>query len=229
MKKATAPAPPLFEGEPADRLKALQQALASAAASGGHPPPSLVAVTKTFSADAIRPFLEAGHRLFGENRVQEAAAKWPPLLEAFPGTRLHLVGQLQSNKAAEAVALFDAIHSLDRPSLVAALARACQRLGRQPILLVQVNIGAEPQKGGVAIAGLPALLETASAAGLAVSGIMAVPPADAEPAPFFALTARLAHRHGLPLISMGMSGDWPIAAALGATHVRIGSALLGSR
>jgi hypothetical protein len=229
MKKATAPAPPPLSGTPAERLQALGQGLAAAASAGGHRPPELVAVTKTFAADVIRPFLDAGHRLFGENRVQEAAAKWPSLLEAFPGTRLHLVGQLQSNKAADAVALFDAIHSLDRPSLVTALARACDRAGRQPTLFVQVNIGAEPQKGGVAIDALPALLEAAAAAGLAISGLMAVPPAGSEPAPYFALAARLARRHGLPLLSMGMSGDWPVAAALGATHVRVGSALIGAR
>jgi hypothetical protein len=229
MKKATAPEPPAPEGSAAERLRALGAGLAAAAAAGGHPPPALVAVSKTFPADAIRPFLEAGHRLFGENRVQEAAEKWPPLLAAFPGTRLHLVGQLQSNKAADAVALFDAIHSLDRPSLVTALARACDRAGRQPQLFVQVNIGEEPQKGGVPIEGLPALLDQSEAAGLAVSGLMAVPPAGAEPSPYFALLAKLARRHGLPGLSMGMSGDWPVAAALGATHVRVGSALMGER
>jgi pyridoxal phosphate enzyme (YggS family) len=229
MKKATAPAPPLLEGTPAERLRTLNAGLAEAAASGGHPPPKLVAVSKTFEAAAIRPFLEAGHRMFGENRVQEAFAKWPALRDAFPDVELHLVGQLQSNKAADAVRLFDAIHSLDRPSLVKALARACEAAGHQPTLFVQVNIGMERQKGGVAIDALPALLADAGQAGLAVSGLMAVPPAGVEPSPYFALLAKLAKRHGLCGISMGMSGDWPVAAALGATHVRVGSALMGVR
>lgn len=229
MKKATAPAPPALEGRPGERLVALNRELAAAAARGGHEPPTLVAVAKTFPAEAVLPFLEAGHRVFGENRVQEAQAKWPALRAAFPDLALHLVGQLQSNKAEAAVALFDAIHSLDRPSLVAALARACARAGRQPLLFVQVNIGEEPQKGGVSIAGLPALLAEAAAAGLAVSGLMAVPPAEREPAPYFALLAKLARRHGLGGLSMGMSGDRDVAAALGATHVRVGSALFGNR
>jgi hypothetical protein len=229
MKKATAPAALQPEGSPAERLVALQASLAAAAREGGHAAPRLVAVSKTFGAEAIRPLIAAGQRLFGENRVQEAQAKWPALMAETPGISLHLVGQLQSNKAPEAVQLFDAIHSLDRPSLVAALARAIGATGRQPILFVQVNIGAEPQKGGVAIEALPALLGEAKAAGLGVSGLMAVPPADRDPAPFFALLAKLAARHGLAGLSMGMSGDHDIAARLGATHVRIGSALFGQR
>lgn len=229
MKKATAPAPPALEGSPAERLAALGRELAAAAARGGHAPPAIVAVAKTVPAGRVRPFLAAGHRLFGENRVQEAEAKWPALKAEWPDVALHLVGRLQSNKAAAAVALFDAIHSLDRPSLVTALARACAKAGRQPQLFVQVNIGEEPQKGGVAIDGLPGLLAEARGAGLRVDGLMGIPPADREPAPYLALLADLARRHGLPLLSMGMSGDRDIAAALGATHVRIGTALFGDR
>ncbi len=229
MKKATAPQPPALEGPPAARLAALREELAAAAARGGHPPPTIVAVAKTIPAEAIRPFLAAGHRVFGENRVQEAEAKWPALKAEWPDVELHLVGRLQSNKAAAAVALFDAIHALDRSSLVAALATAVRKAGRQPRLFAQVNIGDEPQKGGVAIAGLPDLLAEARAAGLQVEGLMCVPPADREPAPYLALLAELARRHGLPLLSMGMTGDRDIAAALGATHVRIGTALFGPR
>ena len=197
--------------------------------AGRRDTPLLVAISKTFNAEAIRPLIAAGQRHFGENRVQEAAAKWPELQAETPGLTLHLVGQLQSNKAAEAVALFDVIHTLDRSSLVTALARACQAAGRQPRLLMQVNIGDEPQKGGCAIAALPALLAEARDAGLAVDGLMAIPPADREAAPYFALLAELADRHGLPLRSMGMSGDFPTAIMLGATHVRVGTALFGAR
>ncbi len=229
MKKAIAPPPPTLAGGPAERLARLADGLRAAAARGGHLPPRVVAVAKTFPAEAVRPFLKAGHRLFGENRVQEAQAKWPALKEEWPEVVLHLVGQLQSNKAEAAVALFDAIHSLDRPSLVTALARAVARAGRTPRLFVQVNIGAEPQKGGVAIPELPTLLAQARDAGLPVRGLMCVPPADREPSPYFALLAKLARRHGLEGLSMGMSGDWDIAAALGATHVRVGSALFGAR
>ncbi|WP_448581789.1 YggS family pyridoxal phosphate-dependent enzyme [Thermaurantiacus sp.] len=224
-----APRPPELSGTPAERLAALERGLAAAAARGGHPPPTLVAVAKGVPPDAVQPFLAAGHQVFGENRVQEAQAKWTALRSEWPDVELHFVGQLQANKAAAAVALFDAIHSLDRPSLVAALARACAKAGRQPLLFAQVNIGDEPQKGGVAIAALPALLAEARSAGLEVAGLMCVPPVDREPAPFFALLRELAQRHGLERLSMGMSSDWDIAAALGATHVRIGSALFGAR
>lgn len=186
---------------------------------------TLIAVTKTQGVDSIRPLLEVGHRDFGENRVQEAAAKWPALKAEFPGVRLHLIGQLQSNKAAEAAALFDAIHSVDRQSLVAALAKA----GGAPGVFVQVNIGAEAQKGGCAIEGVSALLGEAHAAGLMVGGLMAVPPADTEAAPFFALLAKMAREAGLAGLSMGMSGDYETAVMLGATHVRVGSALFGAR
>lgn len=229
MKKAIATPAPSPEGSPFERLAAIRTALAAAAEAGGHPLPRLIAVSKGFAARDIRPLIEAGQRLFGENRVQEAAAKWPELMEETPGIELHLVGQLQSNKAAEALRLFAAIHSVDRSSLVAALARACSAAGRQPELFVQINIGAEPQKGGVAIEGLPGLLREAAEAGLVISGLMAVPPVNQDPAPYFALLAKLARRHGLAGLSMGMSADYDIAAALGATHVRIGSALFGKR
>ena len=189
----------------------------------------LIAVSKTHDAQAIRPLIAAGQRHFGENRVQEAAAKWPELRAETPDIVLHLIGQLQSNKAEEAVALFDAIHSLDRSSLVKALARACEKAGKQPILFIQVNIGDEEQKGGCSVAELPALLAEAKEAGLTVDGLMAIPPADVEPAPYFALLDELAERHALPLRSMGMSADYETAVTLGATHVRVGTALFGSR
>lgn len=197
--------------------------------AGRKPDVTLVTVSKTFGADEIRPLLEAGQRVFGENRVQEAAAKWPALRDAFPGVELHLVGQLQSNKAAEAVALFDVIHSLDRSSLVAALAKAMAASGRRVPCFIQVNIGSEAQKGGVAIDDLPALLEDVRAAQIPLAGLMCVPPADREPAPYFALLAKLAARHGLSGLSMGMSSDFEMAVQLGATHVRVGSALFGTR
>ncbi len=167
--------------------------------------------------------------MFGENRVQEAAAKWPALRAAHPGIELHLIGQLQSNKADEAVALFDCIHSVDRPSLVSALAKAMDKVGRRVPCFVQVNIGAEEQKGGCAIAELPALLEQARAADLPVIGLMCVPPEGIEAAPFFALLDKLARDHALAGRSMGMSDDFETAVMLGATHVRVGSALFGAR
>ncbi|MFC3172944.1 YggS family pyridoxal phosphate-dependent enzyme [Novosphingobium bradum] len=190
---------------------------------------TLVAVSKTHAAEAIAPLIAAGQRVFGENRVQEAQAKWPALREAHPGLELHLVGQLQSNKADDAVALFDCIHSVDRPSLVAALAKAMDKAGRQVPCFIQVNIGAEEQKGGCAIAELPTLLAEARAATLPVIGLMCVPPAGIEPAPFFALLDKLAADHDLPGRSMGMSDDFETAIQLGATHVRVGSALFGAR
>jgi pyridoxal phosphate enzyme (YggS family) len=190
---------------------------------------TLVAVSKTHPVEAIRPLLEAGHRVFGENRVQEAAEKWPALRAEYRDVQLHLVGQLQSNKAEEAVALFDCIHSLDRSSLIAALARAMDKAGRQVPCFVQVNIGAEEQKGGCAIAELPALLTAARTANVPIIGLMCVPPAGIEAAPFFALLDKLASDHGLAGRSMGMSDDFETAVMLGATHVRIGSALFGAR
>ena len=190
---------------------------------------TLIAVSKTHSARVITPLIAAGQQVFGENRVQEAQAKWPELRAAHPGIELHLIGQLQSNKAEEAVALFDCIHSLDRPSLVTALAKAMDKAARQVPCFVQVNIGAEEQKGGCAIADLTALLAHARAADLPVLGLMCVPPAEIEPAPFFALLDKLASDHGLAGRSMGMSGDFETAVMLGATHVRVGSALFGAR
>lgn len=189
----------------------------------------LIAISKTHDADAIRPLIDAGQRAFGENRVQEAAAKWPELRETTSGIELHLVGQLQSNKADEAVALFDAIHSVDRPSLVTALGRAMEKAGKRPACFVQVNIGDEPQKGGCAVADLPALLAQARAADLPVAGLMAVPPFDLESAPYFALLAKHARDHGLTGLSMGMSDDFETAVTIGATHVRVGTALFGTR
>lgn len=213
------------------RLDAVRSQIAHAARIAGRRAEDimLVAVSKTREADEIAPLIAAGHRLFGENRVQEAQAKWPALKAATPDIALHLVGQLQSNKAEDAVALFDAIHSVDRPSLVAALAKAMDAQGRRPDCFIQVNIGDEPQKGGCPIADLPALLAQAQAASLPVIGLMAVPPADTEAAPYFALLAKLARRHGLVGLSMGMSGDLETAIMLGATHVRVGTALFGAR
>ncbi|MCP8891957.1 YggS family pyridoxal phosphate-dependent enzyme [Sphingomonas faeni] len=190
---------------------------------------TLIAVSKTHPVEAIEPLLVEGQRVFGENRVQEASEKWPALREKYPAVELHLIGQLQSNKAAEAVALFDCIHAVDRPSLVDALAKAMSTSERRPDCFLQVNIGDEPQKGGCAIADLPALIEKARAAGLPVAGLMCLPPADIEPAPYFALLAKLARDHGLIGLSMGMSDDFETAVTIGATHVRIGSALFGAR
>jgi pyridoxal phosphate enzyme (YggS family) len=190
---------------------------------------TLVAVSKTHAAEAIVPLVAAGQRVFGENRVQEAQAKWPALRERYPQVELHLVGQLQSNKADEAVALFDAIHSLDRPRLVTALAKAMDKAGRRVPCFVQVNIGAEKQKGGCALEALPALLAQARAADVPLAGLMCVPPLGTEPAPFFALLDKLARDHGLAGRSMGMSGDFETAIMLGATHVRVGTALFGTR
>lgn len=190
---------------------------------------TLIAVSKTQTSAAIQPLLTQGQRHFGENRVQEAQEKWPPLSEAHPAVQLHLVGRLQSNKAEDAVRLFDCIHSLDRPSLVPALAKAFDKTGRQVPCFVQVDIGAEEQKGGCAIAELPALLEQARAADIPLAGLMCVPPAEIEPTPFFALLDKLARDHGLDGRSMGMSGDFETAIMLGATHVRVGTALFGTR
>lgn len=190
---------------------------------------TLVAVSKTHPAEAIAPLIAAGQKVFGENRVQEAQSKWPALQEANPDLQLHLVGQLQSNKAEDAVRLFDCIHSLDRPSLLKALANAMDKVGRRVPLFVQVNIGAEEQKGGCAIADLPALLTEARSADLPLAGLMCVPPVGIEAAPFFALLAKLADDHGLSGLSMGMSDDFETAITLGATHIRVGSALFGAR
>ncbi len=201
----------------------------AAALAGRNDAVTLIAVSKTQPAEAIDPLLAAGHRSFGENRVQEAAAKWPALRERYPGVALHCIGQLQSNKAEDAVRLFDAIHVVDRVSLVGALAKAMDRSGRRPDCFLQVNIGEEAQKGGCPIAELPALLAAAQAAALPVAGLMCIPPADTEAAPYFALLAKLARDHGVAGLSMGMSADFETAVAIGATHVRVGSALFGAR
>ena len=189
----------------------------------------LIAVSKTQTATAIEPLITAGQRVFGENRVQEAQGKWPALRAAHPDVRLALIGQLQSNKAAEAVALFDEVHSIDRASLVVALAKAMDSAGKRPACFIQINIGDEAQKGGCAVGDLPALLLEARAADLPLAGLMALPPLGVEPAPYFALLAKLARDNGLTGLSMGMSGDFETAVTLGATHVRVGSALFGAR
>lgn len=209
----------------------MQHDLARTAELAGRDPHGieLIAISKTWDADAIRPLIGAGHRSFGENRVAETAAKWPVLLAATPDIRLHLVGQLQSNKAAEAVALFDVIHSVDRTSLIEALGREIHKQGKRPDCYLQVNIGDEAGKGGCAIANVPGLLAGARGAGLPIIGLMCVPPAGIEAAPFFALLAKCARQHQLPGLSMGMSGDYETAVMLGATAVRVGSALFGTR
>ena len=186
---------------------------------------TLVAVSKTHPAEEIAPLLEAGHRVFGENRVQEAQAKWPALRERWPDAQIHLVGRLQSNKAREAVRLFDVVHSLDRSSLLDALVEAAAKESRSPALYVQVNIGDEPQKGGCPLAELEALIGSVRASPLSLAGLMAIPPLDAEPAPFFALLAKVAWRHDVSGLSMGMSNDYKAAVMLGATAVRVGTAL----
>jgi pyridoxal phosphate enzyme (YggS family) len=191
---------------------------------------TLVAVSKTFEADAIEPVLAAGQRVFGENRVQEAKRKWPPLIERHRRIELHLIGPLQSNKAKEAVTLFDAIHSVDRENLCEALANEISKQSRNPILFVQINTGAEPQKAGVLPEEADNFLRNARERfGLTIAGLMCIPPVDEPPGPRFALTATIAKRNGLKLLSMGMSADFAIAIAMGATHVRIGSAIFGSR
>jgi pyridoxal phosphate enzyme (YggS family) len=191
---------------------------------------TLVAVSKTFDAEVIEPVIAAGQRVFGENRVQEAKAKWPPLLSKYTGIELHLIGPLQSNKAKEAVALFDAIHSVDRASLCEALAKEIGKQGRQPVLFVEINTGAEPQKAGVLPQDADAFLAACrDKYGLTISGLMCIPPLDEAPGPHFALTAKIAGRNGLRFLSMGMSADFATAIALGATHVRVGSAIFGER
>ena len=214
-----------------DRLDSVRRSIAEAARLANRSPDAitLIAVSKTHEPAAILPLIEAGQRDFGENRVQEAAAKWPALRERHPGIRLHLVGQLQSNKSEQAVELFDVIHSLDRSSLLQALARASDKAGRRPDCFIQVNLADEPQKGGCSPADLPPLLDEAQGANLPVIGLMCIPPAELEPAPWFALLAELARRHGLPALSMGMSADFATAVTIGATHVRVGTALFGAR
>lgn len=215
----------------AELLASIQTQIARAARLAGRKASdvALIAVSKTYNAAAIAPLIEAGHRSFGENRVQEAQSKWPDLIVQTPGIDLHLIGQLQSNKAEEAVALFGTIHSVDRLSLVSALAKAQDKLGKRPACFLQVNIGDEAQKGGCPVAEVPALLTQAQAAGLDVIGLMALQPADVEPAPYFALLAKMARDLGLGGLSMGMSSDFETAIMIGATHIRVGSALFGAR
>ncbi len=189
----------------------------------------LIAVSKTRSANEIIMLLNAGQRHFGENRVAEAAEKWPTLRADYPDVTLHLIGQLQSNKAADAVALFDIIHALDRPSLAKALGKAMRETARQVPCFIQVNIGNEAQKGGCPIAELPQLLDIAKEEGIPILGLMCLPPADVEPAPYFALLAELAAKNELQDLSMGMSDDYEIAIPLGATYIRVGTALFGQR
>lgn len=226
------PALPADTGASApDRLRAVRDLLSGAARRAGRDPgeAELIAVSKTHGAEAIRPLLDAGQRAFGENRVEEAAAKWPALRAEYSDARLHMVGALQSRKAADAAALFDAIHSVDRISLVDALGQARRSGGRAPDLFIQVNIGDELQKSGCAPGAIGALAEAARAEDLPVVGLMCLPPQDREPAPYFALLAKLARDHDLPRLSMGMSGDFETAVQLGATHVRVGTLLFGAR
>ena len=211
----------------ATRLAEVREQIARAANAARRDPKdvALVAVTKRRGPEEIEPLITAGLTEFGENRVAEAAGKWPALRAAHPGLRLHMIGQLQSNKGDEAAELFDVIHSLDRMSLLKALATAGEKSGRFPSVYVQVNIGAEEQKGGVAVDGLPELIEAVRGSPLPLAGLMAMPPKELEPGPFFALLAELARRHDVSGLSMGMSGDYATAVMLGATAVRIGSAL----
>jgi PLP dependent protein len=217
---------------PVDGLLEVRAQIARACRDAGRDPATvtLVAVSKTHGAEVVEPVIAAGQRVFGENRVQEATAKWPALMARHGGLELHLVGTLQSNKAREAVTLFDAIHSVDRESLAAALGKEVAKQGRQPLLFVEVNTGEEPQKGGVSPLEADAFLAACrDRYGLTISGLMCIPPLDEPPAPHFALTAKIAQRNGLSLLSMGMSSDFAAAIALGATHVRVGTAIFGAR
>lgn len=217
---------------PETRLAAVRREIAAACAEAGRDAASvtLIAVSKTFAPETIVPVIAAGQRVFGEARVQEAKAKWPALQGEYPGLELHMIGPLQSNKVREAVALFDAIHSVDRPSLCAALAKEIERQGRHPRLFVEVNTGAEPQKAGVTPPEVDGFVRACTETyGLTISGLMCIPPLDEPAAPHFALTAKIARRNGLPLLSMGMSGDFALAIRFGATHVRVGTAIFGER
>jgi PLP dependent protein len=222
----------MSENNPVEGLRQVQDAVGRAASDYDRDPASitLVAVSKTFPAEDIEPVLAAGQRVFGENYVQEAKGKWPYLRERYPDVELHMIGPLQSNKAREAVELFDAIHTLDRASLAEALAKEIARSGRKPRLLVQVNTGEEPQKGGVIPTEVDAFLEACRTTyGLTIDGLMCIPPAEDPPSPHFALLNTIARRHGLNMLSMGMSADFDPAIQLGATHVRVGSAIFGTR
>ena len=217
---------------PSARLEHVRAEIVRACRDAGRDPVevTLIAVSKTFAPDEIESVIDAGQRVFGENRVQEAKAKWPTLLSKHESTELHLIGPLQSNKAKEAVALFDAIHSVDRVSLCEALAKEIGRQNRQPILFVEINAGAEPQKAGVLPQDADAFLAACrDKFGLKISGLMCIPPLDEAPGPHFALTGKIARRNGLKLLSMGMSADFLTAIALGATHIRVGTAIFGER
>jgi pyridoxal phosphate enzyme (YggS family) len=222
----------MSDHNPVEGLNSVRAAIHRAAADYERDAASLtlVAVSKTFPAEDIEPVLAAGQRVFGENYVQEAKAKWPSLRERYPDVELHMIGPLQSNKAREAVDLFDVIHTLDRPSLAEALAKEIAKSGKRPRLLVQVNTGEEPQKGGVMPAEVDAFIEACRAKhGLTIDGLMCIPPAEDPPSPHFALLATMARRNGLTMLSMGMSADFDAAIQLGATHVRVGSAIFGVR
>lgn len=222
----------MSENDAVEGLRSVREAIRRAASDYDRDPSgiTLVAVSKTFPAEEIEPVLAAGQRVFGENYVQEAKAKWPALRERFPDVELHMIGPLQSNKAKEAVELFDVIHTLDRPSLAEALAKEIAKQGKAPRLLVQVNTGEEPQKGGVSPAEVDALLEACRTKyGLTIEGLMCIPPAEDPPSPHFALLNTIARRNGLKALSMGMSADFDAAIQLGATHVRVGSAIFGAR
>jgi PLP dependent protein len=226
-EKTTSLTKPLPSG-----LAAVEQDIARACKEARRDPATvkLIAVSKTFDAPAILPIIDTGQRVFGENRVKEAKAKWPGLMTAYPDIALHLIGPLQSNKAKEAVALFDAIHSIDRPSICEALAKEMKSQGRRPELFVQINTGEEVQKAGIAPSEADAFIAACSEKyGLTISGLMCIPPVDEAPAPHFALTAKIAARNGLKNLSMGMSADFAIAIQFGATHVRVGSAIFGHR
>jgi hypothetical protein len=217
---------------PTTGLEQVRAEIARASKDVGRDPASvtLVAVSKTFPPETIEPVIDAGQRAFGENRVQEAKAKWPALIERNPGIALHLIGPLQSNKAKEAVALFDAIHSVDRVSLCEALAKEIEKQSRSPLLFVEINTGAEPQKAGVLPQEADDFLKTCrDSFGLKIAGLMCIPPLEEAPGPHFALTAKIAQHNGLKLLSMGMSADFVTAIQLGATHVRVGSAIFGGR
>jgi pyridoxal phosphate enzyme (YggS family) len=213
-------------------IDAVNADIARACGDAGRDPGTvtLIAISKTVAADDVAPVIAAGQRVFGENRVQEAKAKWPPLMAQHQGLALHLVGALQSNKAKEAVALFDAIHSLDRERLAAALAKEVAVQGRRPLLFVEINTGSEPQKAGIKPQEADGFVTLCrDRYGLEIAGLMCIPPAEEAPAPHFALTAQIAKRNGLKLLSMGMSADFRVAIAFGATHVRVGTAIFGSR
>lgn len=213
-------------------LQAVRQKIAEAAHAAGREASSvqLIVVSKTFGAEAIRPVLADGQKVFGENRVQEAKAKWPALMAEFSGLELHLIGPLQSNKAAEAVALFSAIHTVDRPKIAEALAKEMFRQSRHPQLFVQINTGREPQKAGVLPEDADGFIQSCQGQhGLQISGLMCIPPAEDDPLPHFQNLVSIGKRHGLQNFSMGMSGDFAAAIACGATHVRVGSAIFGHR